>query len=94
MERWVVVYDISDDGRRRRLSAVLDDYGDRVQGSVFEVTISNQNLGRLKSRMDRLLDLKADHVRMYPACSACAGKVLCISGDGPDPWWEPDLYII
>jgi CRISPR-associated endonuclease Cas2 len=35
----VIAYDISDDGRRARVAAVLQAHGDRVQRSVFVCTL-------------------------------------------------------
>ncbi len=94
MERWVVAYDIPDDGRRRRVAAILDDYGDRVQGSVFEVIAAKDDLERVRTRLAQAVDPEEDSVRLYPACSACAAKVVCMGTDEPEPWWEPEVYIV
>ncbi len=42
MTRFVVCYDIADDKRRQRVSQILDAYGDRIQGSVFEPPDNHQ----------------------------------------------------
>ena len=39
MSRFVVCYDVADNKRRYKVAACLDGYGDRVQGSVFELRI-------------------------------------------------------
>src|SRR5688572_33242493 len=46
--RLVVAYDVADDGRRERVARVLEDYGVRVQYSVFECV-----LGRAQYRQFR-----------------------------------------
>ncbi|NPV46790.1 MAG: CRISPR-associated endonuclease Cas2 [Armatimonadetes bacterium] len=94
MDRWLVVYDTPDDGRRRRFAAILDNYGDRVQQSVFEVRLTAEGRERLQRRLLGVVDGKEDSLRLYPLCSACAGKVICLTEVGPEPWWEPEVVII
>lgn len=49
---------------------------------------------RLQRRLLGVVDGKEDSVRLYPLCSACAAKVICLTEVGPQPWWEPEVVII
>jgi len=94
MGKWLVAYDTPDDTRRYRLAHILDDYGDRVQYSVFEIVLSQAQLERLLARVRAVVDQRQDSLRMYPACESCAGKVLRLGIQEPEPWWEPDVCIV
>lgn len=94
MDRWLVVYDTLDDRRRYRLARILDDYGDRVQYSVFEVTTIEANWTRLLARLQGVLSPEEDSLRLYAICDGCARKVQRLAAPGPDPWWEPEVYIV
>lgn len=60
--RYLVAYDISDDRRRARVATCLQAYGDRVQYSVFVVDIRPARLVRLRTKLEQLIDVKADSV--------------------------------
>ena len=94
MEKWLAVYDTPNDRRRHRFAAILDDYGERVQYSVFEVIAETRHFKRLIDRLEDIVDVDEDSLRLYPLCQACSGKVLRIGQPGPEPWWEPEFYIV
>jgi CRISPR-associated protein Cas2 len=54
-------------GRRRlrRVAIVCKDYGQRVQFSVFECTVSETGVERLRQRLLKEVDLKEDSLRIY-----------------------------
>lgn len=76
MQCWVAVYDIPDDRRRDRVAQVLDDFGSRVQKSVFEIMVTEAELEILRERIQRVIHPEEDAVRLYAQCAACAKKVL------------------
>ncbi|MBD3776383.1 MAG: CRISPR-associated endonuclease Cas2 [Thiotrichales bacterium] len=47
MKHYIICFDIQDDKIRAKLSRLLDKYGLRVQGSVFEVSFKNPDRKRL-----------------------------------------------
>ena len=95
MNRWVVAYDIPDDRRRTRLAKALEGYGDRVQDSVFEVALPNDNLlERLKYEVLKEISPAEDLVRLYPLCSSCGEKVLDLGLVARKPFDEPDVVIV
>lgn len=66
MRLWVIVYDIADDGRRRRLAAVLGRRAERVQESVFEAWLTGAELRELLAEVVAVIEPAADAVRAYP----------------------------
>lgn len=60
--RYLVAYDISDDRRRTRIARCLQEYGDRVQYSVFVVDVRPARLVRLRTLLEDLIDVHADSV--------------------------------
>jgi len=62
----VVAYDVSDDGRRNKLSQLLSSYGYRYQLSVFYIpSITRGELEKLTERVKRTINPKTDRVRIY-----------------------------
>ncbi len=64
----IVSYDIKDDKRRNAVSDELLNFGKRVQKSVFECFLEEQQIVELKSRLELLIDPAEDHVRYYYLC--------------------------
>jgi len=66
----LVTYDVatSTDGGARRLRQVAkacQDYGQRVQFSVFEIEVDPAQWTALKARLEGIVDLKTDSLRYY-----------------------------
>jgi len=62
----VVAYDVSDDGRKNKLSQLLSSYGYRYQLSVFYIpSITRGELEKLTERVKRTINPKTDRVRIY-----------------------------
>lgn len=51
----LISYDIHDNRRRTRVMKTLQDYGTRVQYSVFECNLQSAQLQKLKERLRRLM---------------------------------------
>jgi CRISPR-associated protein Cas2 len=62
---FVVSYDISNDKRRLKVMKTLQDYGARVQYSVFECRLESIQLDRLKRLLQPLARENADSIRFY-----------------------------
>lgn len=66
----LITYDVnitSESGARRlrRVAKVCQDYGHRVQNSVFECVVNESQLVTLKHKIDGIIDKQADSVRFY-----------------------------
>ena len=70
----VVTYDITDDRRRMHVSNELENFGARVNFSVFECHLEAESLADLKQRLAEKIDSSEDNVRYYVLCDACLKK--------------------
>ena len=66
----VIAYDVSTtsaEGRRRlrRVAQACEDYGVRVQKSVFECLLREADWVRLRHRLLREIDIEEDSLRVY-----------------------------
>jgi CRISPR-associated protein Cas2 len=60
VRRYLVAYDVTNDGRRARVAKTLESYGDRIQYSVFLVDAKPAKLLRLKSATAACMQLASD----------------------------------
>ena len=51
--------------RLRKVSKICENYGIRVQNSVFECVVDNLQFEMLKSDIDKVIDKERDSVRYY-----------------------------
>jgi CRISPR-associated protein Cas2 len=67
----VITYDISEDRRRARVAATLQQYGDRVQRSVFVCALDTGQLSELLRLVTEMIDTATDSVYAFRQCAAC-----------------------
>ena len=81
--KYLVVYDIAEDRVRTRIAEAIDDFGVRVQESVFECELSADALARLQARLTEFVGgSAAGSVRIYQLCDRCAGNVVSLESGG------------
>lgn len=66
----LVTYDVSlttpgGARRLRRVARACQDYGQRVQYSVFEIEVDPAQWATLKARLESLIEQKSDSLRFY-----------------------------
>ena len=61
----LIIYDICDDKRRRKVVKILESYGMRVQYSAFEVFINQKQYEQLIKKLLPELKLSEDSLRTY-----------------------------
>jgi len=88
----VVSYDVVDDRRRNKIAKVLRAFGDRVQYSVFEMNVAQDELDRMRRKLERILKPKEDSVRIYLLCAGCKAKVAVMAQGQVTE--DPDLVIV
>jgi CRISPR-associated protein Cas2 len=71
----VVCYDITDDGRRKRLHDQLHAFIERVQFSVFEGMVKPRDYARVVQLIEDTIDRSEDNVRIYRLCRGCSGHL-------------------
>ncbi len=89
---YIVSYDVTDTRRRTKLAKTLEDFGDRVQYSVFECILDGNLLNKMVARIKRIVLEKDDSVRVYTLCANCE-RVIKIIGQGKVTKSE-DVYIV
>ena len=66
----LITYDVSTEtkagqARLRRVSKKCQDYGQRVQNSVFECIIDSARLKLLQAALEKIIDPEVDSLRYY-----------------------------
>ena len=88
----IISYDIVEDKRRNKISKMLENYGTRVQFSVFECLIDALQLKTIKEFAESILETSADSMRYYILCESCLKKVDII-GTG-EITTDLDFYVV
>lgn len=71
----LVAYDISHDGARARAAAILQQWGDRVQKSVFLCQLGPDELAAVIAEIEAGIDPQTDALMAVPLCASCHGAV-------------------
>jgi len=88
---YIISYDVSDDKRRTQIAEILKDFGTRVQYSVFECLLTEDQFTMLLRRLRLSIDPTTDSVRCYRLCQACVDEII-VEGRG-DITQDEDIYI-
>jgi CRISPR-associated protein Cas2 len=67
----LIAYDIANHKRLYRVARVMEDYGARVQRSVFECRIGEKELAAMLGRVKPILKKREDRIHIYHLCAAC-----------------------
>lgn len=87
----VVAYDVTDDGRRAKLASEMENFGSRVQRSVFECRLNRAQFAEMKRRIHRLIQ-PADRVKLFVLCRKDQSR---IAVDGPgEVYQDPDYFMV
>ncbi len=70
----VVSYDIVDDKRRLKVAQKLEDYGTRVQYSVFECIVDEDKFKEMLNKLNYLIE-EEDSLRFYRLCESCLKRI-------------------
>jgi CRISPR-associated protein Cas2 len=60
--RYLIAYDISDPRRLRRVCKAMEEYGERLQYSVFVCDLSRSELTHARAKVESEMDLTRDSV--------------------------------
>ncbi|MDX9745953.1 MAG: CRISPR-associated endonuclease Cas2 [Syntrophales bacterium] len=85
--KMLVAYDIADPIRLARVAKIMEDYGTRVQKSIFEVSARKGIFLEMKERIERVMEPAEDGVKYFPLCEKCAQRVELI---GKGCYIDPD----
>lgn len=96
MADYVLTYDVNTEdraGRRRlrRMARLCEDYGQRVQLSVFECSVDDRQLDALLARAREIIDAAQDSLRVYRLQGGRDKAVQTLGRDGYVDYTEPLL---
>ncbi len=79
----LVVYDITDDGQRKRLATMLQTFGlARIQYSAFRGELNANDRAVLAKRVGQFVNDEHDSIFIIPLCDRCIGTAEIISNSG------------
>ena len=80
---YLVAYDIASPKRLRRVARVCEDYGVRIQKSIFECDLDGCTFKALWDALLDEIDPDEDYLAAYPLCRACCEKIRMAGAAGP-----------
>ena len=89
---YAVCFDVCNPRRLRRVSDEMENFGTRVQRSLFECYLDDAEFEELKDRIAGWIDEKEDHVRYYPLCPKDIPGII-IDGAG-EKTIDSDYYMV
>jgi CRISPR-associated protein Cas2 len=91
---YLVTYDIENNKNRKKLSDLLEAYGQRVNYSVFECILNQTKLKKLQKKImeEELFNKKSDSIRFYHICKNCVPKSFELSSKS-DIFEQQELFI-
>ncbi len=89
----LVTYDIVDDRRRLKVAKIMEDFGERVQYSVFECFLTRRQRELLIRRLKGVINQEEDSVRIYDLGSLDPMDIEVI-GSGKVPEEPADYEVI
>ncbi len=72
--RYLVAYDICDPKRLRRVALTCEDYGVRVQKSVFECDLEPVHFEGMWRELQREIEESEDYLVAYALCRSCSER--------------------
>ena len=73
----LIAYDITDPKRLHKVAKVCEDWGVRVQYSVFECRLEADTFDRFWAELKEQIDEKLDRIVAYKICLNCARDIRC-----------------
>lgn len=71
----IIAYDITDAKRLRKVAECCEDYGVRVQYSIFECRLPADKFDKMWCRLLELIDKEEDRLVAYPLHGASARNI-------------------
>jgi len=92
----LITYDVSTinpagQKRLRHVARKCEDYGQRVQNSVFECVVDSQQFRELQLQLQKIVDPKTDSLRFYHLGAKWKGKV---EHFGAKEGYDPEGFLL
>ncbi len=85
LERWLIIYDIRDPRRLRKIAKMMEHYGVRVQKSVFEAMCRGSVISAMRREARGIME-DEDSFIVFKLCPKCwqKRKQIGVTEDGPN----------
>lgn len=91
---YLISYDISSDRIRNKIAKKLEDYGTRVQYSVFECELTKSRFKKLYAELIEIFNQEEDGtIRIYPLDSGVKKRMRIIGTPGPGDVFGSDEVV-
>ncbi|MEY8462056.1 CRISPR-associated endonuclease Cas2 [Streptococcus merionis] len=92
----LVAYDVNTESaagrkRLRHVAKLCVDYGQRVQNSVFECSVTPAEFVEIKDRLSKIIDMESDSIRFYLLGKNWQNRVETM---GRDDSYDPDIGVL
>lgn len=78
-QKYIISYDITSNKIRNKVACELENYGRRVQYSVFECELTEARYQKLYANLLVLCnETEKDSIRIYSLCEKCEKKIVTI----------------
>lgn len=92
---YLISYDITSNKLRRKIAKELENYGIRVQYSVFECSLDKTRYREIYSKLIRLMDgVEEGSIRIYEICQNCEKRTRVIGTELNNGKYKRDEVII
>jgi len=88
----LIAYDIKSNKKRNKVATLLESYGYRVNYSVFELNITKQQLKKITTEIEKIID-KQDSVRVYSFNADTVAKSYDLNPKRPNPFDAGANYV-
>lgn len=88
---WLVVYDIADTKRLRKIATICEKYGVRLQKSQFQVESESGMMNDFITELSKVIKKREDSIIAYPVCADCRRGCIAV---GPNQLFDPEECII
>lgn len=82
---WLVIYDVREPKRWRKVYKLLRGHGQRLQLSVFKCALTDRQLQRLRWQLEQRLDPE-DSLLLVGLCGNCVERV--VARNRPESWGD------
>ncbi len=73
-QTYLIVYDIRNSVRLQRIAKIAEDYGLRMQKSVFQAELEDAELSQMKRRMLTIIEPEEDGIKIFRLCESCEAR--------------------
>ena len=89
---YLICFDVRDAKRLRKIANEMENFGNRVQRSVFECHLEASQVQDLQQRLENWLETSEDQVRYYRLCGKDKEQII-VDGTGRVTS-DPDFHLL